>query len=114
MPVSKTYSHAAPYIREALVRAIHKGTTFTLKRDRVQGMSQAYGLALALQIMARSEDQEPIAGIHEEKNLPRGALQATREYLKLDADMILGTTPRTVETTSDLPAAPAIPQIPRA
>lgn len=109
--MTKHYNQAAPVIRAELLRAVHKGKTATLKRDQATGMAQAFGLARALRIMAEAEDQSPAPGIGDGGWLPTGALEMTREYLQLDADLILGTEPAPVEPRY-LPA-PVIPQIPR-
>lgn len=110
--MKKLYTQAAPRIRGRLVLAVHKGLTSTLKRDQAAGMAEAWGLASALKIMAHSEDQTSTPGIHFDVFCPSGALEATREYLQSDADLILGTEPAPVTPQADLPA-PVVPSIPR-
>lgn len=107
--MSKLHNQAAPVIRAELLRAVHKGKTATLKRDQAAAMAQAYGLARALKIMTEAEDQSPAPGIGDGGWLPTGALDMTREYLKLDADLVLGTDPAAVEPRY-LPA-PDVPTI---
>jgi hypothetical protein len=84
------YSHAAPYIRNRLVYTVHAANNASTQRERLRQFGIAYGYAQALSIMADSSDQTPVDGVADVESLPSGALQRTREWLKLDADKVLG------------------------
>lgn len=105
------YAHAAPVIRELLIRAVHQGRTSKLKREQSANMAHAYGFARALDVMSMAHDQTPVAGIAGDFALPSGSIDMTREYLGNDADRILGTTPQPTTPREDL-APPQVPWIP--
>ena len=84
------YSHAAPYIRRQLAYTVHAAINASTQRERFRQFGIAYGYAQALSIMADSNDQTPVDGVADVESLPPGALQQTREWLKLDADKVLG------------------------
>ena len=105
------YAHAAPVIRELLIRAVHKGRTSKLKREQSSNMAHAYGFARALDIMTHSGDQAPMPGIDGAFALPSGALDLTREWLGSDADRILGMTPEPTAPRENLDP-PEVPWIP--
>lgn len=73
--VTVTYTHAAPFIREALVMACRQAADASTLRDRRYYMGQAYAFGRALEIMSDSGDQTPIEGIHEP-----GGFQDARGY----------------------------------
>lgn len=91
--MNKTYSHAAPFIREALVRAVWNGKKAKLQRDRAKYFGEAYAYAQSLNIMRLAGDQTPAPGIHRLETIAPGGdpLSATREFLGGSADEILGT-----------------------
>ena len=84
------YSHAAPFIRQRLVYAVEGAGNARTKRDRQAKFAEAFGFASALLIMARSADQTAVDGIAEVESLPSGAVRRAREWLKLDAELVLG------------------------
>lgn len=84
------YSHAAPYIREMLVRAFQTGAAANTKREKERKFAEAFAYAQTLKVMAAALDQEPAPGIADRAGLGTGIQQA-REWLGSDADLILGT-----------------------
>lgn len=56
MGIQVEYSHAAPYIREALMRAADGKLSQTTQRERARKDGEMLGLTKALNIMMRSND----------------------------------------------------------
>jgi hypothetical protein len=81
MALTVTYSHAAPYIRQALCHAAEHAENARTQRDRRAKIAEVRGLALALGIMAASDDQIPMPGIADVETLPRGSIAAARRFL---------------------------------
>jgi hypothetical protein len=81
MTLTVTYSHAAPYIRQALCHAARQAEDARTQRDRRAKHAEADGLARALGIMSASDDQTPVAGIADVENLPHGSIAAARRFL---------------------------------
>jgi hypothetical protein len=90
MGMRATYSHALPEMREMLVRAHSNAESQTTQRDRLAGFASAHAYAQAIKVLVRSEDYKPINGIAYCESLPPGSLAKCREWLRQDADLILG------------------------
>jgi hypothetical protein len=54
--LTRTYSHAAPYIREQILNTAGLKLSAKLKRDQARWSGQLHGLIQALEIMLRSDD----------------------------------------------------------
>jgi hypothetical protein len=93
MGITKTYSHAAPFIRESLVRAVHSANAARTQRDRAKYFAEAFAYGQTLNIMRLSSDQAPAPGIHRLWAIAPGtvALEEARAFLGGSADDILGT-----------------------
>jgi len=89
----KLYSHAAPAIRERLIRAVYAAECAKTQRDRARYFNQAYAYGDCLEIMMHSGDTtECVApGIANRENLPNGSEAQARKYLGLNADRFLGS-----------------------
>lgn len=94
MPTSAAapiYQSAAPEIRALLVIAVQNAHNAKTQRDRMVGYGQAFAYASALRIMATSADQSAAPdGVAAFPGIASGAVAQARDWLKTDADLILG------------------------
>lgn len=58
MAITTTYSHAAPYIREAIMRATYSKLNQTTQRERARMEGKMFGLVSALKILLASPEGE--------------------------------------------------------
>lgn len=88
-----SYSHAAPVLREKLIRACGRAAAATTQRDRMAYYQEAYAYGAALDVLWRSDDGSAVAdtpGIFQPWAIPSDAWQAAADFLKLNADRLLG------------------------
>jgi hypothetical protein len=98
MAMTSSFSHAAPFIRERLCRAVNKAENARTQRDRRAGFAEAHGLASALNILRHSGDYTFTDGIADQEALPPNALEQTIRFLGGNAHELLGI-PRPREKT---------------
>lgn len=86
-------NHAAPMLRERLIRACGMAAAAGTQRDRKAYYQEAYAYGGALDVLRRSEDGKAVTdteGIFQPWAIPKNAWQATAEFLGLNADRLLG------------------------
>lgn len=91
--MSALYPHVAPILREKLIRACGQAASARTQKGRQAGYQEAYAFGTALDALRRSEDGQEaaaVAGVFQPWAIPTSYWSATAEFLKDNADRILG------------------------
>lgn len=89
--VSVIYSHAAPFIRQALIYKAHEVVSATTIRDRTAAREGVYAFSTCLRIMKDAGDQTPADGLPDVDAYPIDGLRYVVEYYKASLEEEFGT-----------------------